>query len=75
MWQRAYQVYMQVCESAVRNWNVLRLQMHVSVSFSTLAAQTGPGGGGGLLLHVWPAEGFGNQAARSSYSRVVNIVQ
>jgi hypothetical protein len=65
---------MQVCKSAVRNWNVLRLQMHVSVSFSTLAAQTGPGGGGGLLLHVWPAEGGGHQAARCSHSGVMHIM-
>ncbi len=38
VWQRAYQVYMQVCKPAVRDWNVLWLQMHVSVSLSTLTA-------------------------------------
>jgi hypothetical protein len=75
VWQWTYQVYVQVRKSTVRDWNLLWLQMHVSVSFSTLTAQAGPGGGGGLLLHVWPAEGGGNQAARSSYSRVVNIVK
>jgi hypothetical protein len=64
-----------MCKSAVRDWNVFRLQMHVPVSFPALAAQTGPGGGGGLLFHVWPAEGGGNQAARCSHSRVMHIMQ
>jgi hypothetical protein len=73
--QWSHQVDVQVCKPAVRDWYVLWLQMYVVMSFPTLTAQARPGGGGGLFLHMRPAEGGGNQAARSSYSRMMNIVQ
>jgi hypothetical protein len=49
--------------------------MYVVMSLPTLTAQASPGGGGGVFLHMRPAEGGGYQAARSSHSRMMNIVQ
>jgi hypothetical protein len=59
----------------VRDRYVLWLKMYVVMGLPTLTAQASPGGGGGVFLHMQPAEGRGDQTARSPHSRMVNIMQ
>jgi hypothetical protein len=73
-WQRTNQIYMDVCKSPLRNWDLLRRHVHVLKDLAPGTLLAAPAPHSNVSCHVSPNEPGGQHPPGSSNPRMGNRV-